>query len=236
MTFVTPVRHMRTPLFQFFYARTTLWPSLLPVPSTLFLASRNCRSQSLSLKVYQSSATQENLAVRALSKHQFPTSIMFDLMRLPRELRDNIYRHALVRDQVKITTTAPFWTTELGDLHNPINTRDPTSSAWSHRSTRTRFPLSNKYTDGITVSYCIDPSITELPNLVLLLTCRRVYAEALRVLYEQNTFDFIDTDKADESVCNCLYFISDRPIHIRRLIRHISLKIGPNIDQPFFRW
>lgn len=153
---------------------------------------------------------------------------MFDLMKLPTELRIKIYEYALVRDVIRIVSTAhPFGAVPPHDnKHTQIYYEEPNpNKPVILRSTRKSFIAVMMVGDEISWSYGIQPG--GFPPMVnIFLTSRKVYSETWPIFYQQNAFAFITPLQTLHSAYNCLMFLYDRPYHALRHIRELHLLIG----------
>ena len=167
---------------------------------------------------------------------------MFDLMRLPAELRIRIYEYALVRDVIRIVRTVhPYGTVHpFGPGKVQCCYEEPNPEKVVNPRNR-RITLNNvKCCKGevvgneVSSSYSIQPS--HFPPVVnLFLTSRKVYSETWPIFYQQNAFAFTTPYYISLSALNCLSFLYDRPYHALRHIRELHLLIGfaPNISLRF---
>ena len=158
---------------------------------------------------------------------------MFDLLKLPPELRIKIYEYALVRDVIRIVCTIhPF-----GALHPSRydEAQRNQHQLWyerpvSLRSRKTRlanvkFVAGNLVGDEISYSYGIQPDHFP-PVLNIFLTNRQVYSEAWPIFYQQNAFAFTIPLESIRSAEACRMFLYDRPHHALRHIRELHLLVG----------
>ena len=169
---------------------------------------------------------------------------MFDLMKLPAEVRIKIYEYALVRDVIRIVSTAhPFGAMQPHDNgHTQVYYEEPNpnkpiilrSRRTSYRPSSIRYPenlrnvkfLASKMVgDEISWSYSIEPD--GFPPLVnIFLTSRKVYSETWPIFYQKNAFAFTTPLQTRQSAQNCLSFLYDRPYHALRHVRELHLLIG----------
>ncbi|CAD6583069.1 MAG: hypothetical protein ASARMPREDX12_001161 [Alectoria sarmentosa] len=158
---------------------------------------------------------------------------MFDLMKLPPELRVKIYEYALVRDVIRIVSTVH----PLEALHpkrdKEVETyyedRNPKKSM-RLRSTREhakdiKYVWGKQVADRVLWSYGIQPS-NNPPLVNIFLMNRKVYSEAWPIFYEQNAFAFAIPTNTFLSIEACIRFLYDRPYHALRHIREMHLLIG----------
>lgn len=158
---------------------------------------------------------------------------MFDLMGLPAELRIKIYEYALVRDVVRIVSTAhplglltPRYNLPIERYYDEPNPKNSVVlrtklTTWKN----IKFVAGRMVGDPISWSYAIQPG--GFPPLVnIFLTSRKVYSETWPIFYQQNAFAFTVPLQDWESAQNCLSFLYDRPFHALRHIRELHLLIG----------
>ncbi|KAL6707397.1 hypothetical protein ACN47E_004176 [Coniothyrium glycines] len=165
------------------------------------------------------------------------------LLQLPREVRDLIYEHVLVRDVIPIeaavvkipeatASRSPGYSKNLRELL-------PCRYSWSHRrlwlipvldivcdfgpSDRTEDPRSTR---SVSMTYQLDtwsPMVSpEGPiEIRLLQTCKQVYHEAREIFYGRNIFSFT----ADFRIATAFAFLCDRPAESLRLISSMELAL-----------
>lgn len=159
---------------------------------------------------------------------------MFDLMGLPAEIRIKIYEYALVRDVIRIVSTAhPFGAVRPcsnGHLETYYYEEPNPKKSVILRTNNTtykniKFVAGRMIGDPISWSYGIQPD--GFPPLInIFLTSRKVYSETWPIFYQQNAFAFTVPRQDWESAENCLSFLYDRPFHALRHIRELHLLIG----------
>ncbi|CAF9936511.1 hypothetical protein IMSHALPRED_010790 [Imshaugia aleurites] len=161
---------------------------------------------------------------------------MFDLMGLPAELRIKIYEYALVRDVVRIVSTAhplgavrPPWTGSNHHFEVYYGEPNPQKSVTLRTRSLTwkniRFVAGRMIGDPTWWSYGIQPD-GHPPLVNIFLTSREVYSETWPIFYQQNAFAFTHPLQDTEAAENCLSFLYDRPYHAFRHIRELHLLIG----------
>lgn len=168
----------------------------------------------------------------------------FRLLQLPREIRDLIYEHALVRDTIPIDCAAvegPGYRKHTGfpcssspQLHETY----PLVRPVVHR--RTWFlPVHDLKVDiqggtwmepkRVQMTYQLAPSCTRPKDtchqdkaaLQLLLVCRRVCDEARPLFYKDNVFSFI----SNFPISTALAFLQDRPAAVLPLLSSIEIAL-----------
>ncbi|CAF9935561.1 hypothetical protein IMSHALPRED_010278 [Imshaugia aleurites] len=159
---------------------------------------------------------------------------MFDLMRLPAELRIKIYEFALVRDVIRIVTTVyPFEALHpkyYESVESWYEDRNPNKTSRLRSTTEiemdtAQYIAGREVRDQILESYGIQPSNSP-PLVNIFLLNRKVYSEAWPIFYEQNAFAFAIPTRTFQSIENCLRFLYDRPHHALRHIRELHLLVG----------
>ena len=167
---------------------------------------------------------------------------MFDLMKLPSELRLRIYEYALVREVIRVVSTVhPFGTLrpsffEQGQDWYEESNLDKAVSLRSRSITlaNVKYVAGQVVGDEISRSYRVQPDSLP-PQVTLFLTSRKVYAETWPIFYQKNAFAFNIPHRVVMSTDNCLKFLYDRPYHALRHIRELHLLIGnaPNLPLRF---
>ena len=144
-----------------------------------------------------------------------PHIIMGDLLKLPRELRDQIYSHALVHPKIEVC------------ISDSDDSSDQLRSSWP--SCNTRYCLSCllglqyghdkrcKKFHRLTYKLCRP----NLSSMNLFFTSRQVYTESSEIFYGQKRFEF--SDQRFRVVTLCSAFLYDRPLRALQLFRHITL-------------
>ena len=163
---------------------------------------------------------------------------MFDLMRLPAELRIRIYEYALVRDVISIVQTVhPFGAVHPSDFEklqycyeepNPKKTVILRSRRIKVKNVK--YFGGNEVGDEISWSYGIRPDQSPVVNLFL--TSRKVYDETWPIFYQQNAFSFTIPLRSMNSADLCLRFLYDRPYHVLQNISELHLLIGRAPQHP----
>lgn len=172
----------------------------------------------------------------------FQTQQFSRLLRLPREVRDLVYEHVLVRDVIPIEA-AVVKIPEVTANRSPgysYNVRElfPCRFRWSYRRLwlvpvldvvsdfgprdRTEDPRSTR---SISMTYQLarrsDLREEDALGLRLLRTCRQVHVEAREVFYSKNIFSFT----AEFRIGTAFAFLCDRPAQSLRLVRSIELAL-----------
>lgn len=164
------------------------------------------------------------------------------LLQLPREIRDLVYEHALVRDTVPIdcaVVSGPSYRKHTGSQcpYSPqLHKAYPLTGPWAHRSTWS-LPIYDLKVDiqGGTwmepkraqmtyqlVPPCPRPKTAQYHHgvaLQLMLVCRKVHAEARPLFYKKNIFSFTSRFP----ISTALAFLQDRPAAALTLISSIEL-------------
>ena len=171
------------------------------------------------------------------------SSAMFDLLKLPAELRIKIYEYALVRGVIRVVSTVhPFGAlhpSSFGDRFEESYEESNPDKAVTLRSRRktlanTKFVAVNAVGDEISKSYRMQP-VRHPPVVNIFLTNRQVYSEAWPIFYQQNAFAFAVPTKPWRSAENCLRFLYDRPYHALQHIRELHLMLGRAPQHPLRR-
>ena len=165
---------------------------------------------------------------------------MFDLMRLPTEIRFMIYKFALVRGVIRIVSTAhPFEKMPPGRNDGvEIYYEDPNPSKGeilrsnNQRIENEKVIVGSSVGDEVTYSYGIQPGQSS-PLVNIFLTSRMVYAETWPIFYRYNAFSFALPTNTEITAINCLRFLWDRPYHALRHIRELHLLVGNAPHHPF---
>lgn len=147
---------------------------------------------------------------------------MFELAKVPRELRDKIYEAALVRYVIVVTTTEP-------------NRENDSRSTWQD----TRDPLiarpgvdgAGVHDENVTYSYKLQASQNDAPILNLFHTSRQIYTECWPIFYKHNMFDFSNSKTTFTAASMCLAFLNDRPQPALQHIHGMHLSVGPPLHQ-----
>ena len=165
---------------------------------------------------------------------------MFDLLKLPAELRIKIYEYALVRGVIRIVSSVhPFGAVHPSFFEDPFEVfyEEPNpDKAVILRSRRIRLVkvkivAGNVVGDEISESYRMQP-VRFPPVLNIFLTNRQVYSEAWPIFYQQNAFAFAVPTKPWRSADHCLRFLYDRPYHALQHIRELHLMLGRAPQHP----
>lgn len=161
---------------------------------------------------------------------------MFDLMRLPAELRIKIYEYALIRDVIRIVHTVQ--TFPLGhpscraEVYEEPNPRKMGTLRSRHITiVNVKNAAGEEVRDEISSSYGIHPDDSR-PVLNLFLTNRKVYSETWPIFYQQNAFAFTIPLQSCISAELCLRFLYDRPHHALQHIRELHLLLGRTPQSP----
>ncbi|KAK0658479.1 hypothetical protein DIS24_g4726 [Lasiodiplodia hormozganensis] len=158
----------------------------------------------------------------------------FRLLDLPRELRDVIYEHMVVRGTVYIIP---------GDCWKPEQEkRDGHPRAWQlhTRQVRRTTYLRTTHAPGGYYSYH-DPHYTDVErvNVSIFLVNKQVYHEASAIYYKKNTFYFGNAGPCDEilSVPACYAFLVDRTPDALRKLKAITIMIdSQGVNSPTGSW
>lgn len=158
---------------------------------------------------------------------------MFDLMKLPAELRIRIYEYALVREIIRVVSTVhpfgalrPSFFDQGQDWYEEPNPEKAMSlRSRSITLANVKYVAGKVVGDEISRSYRIQPDRFP-PQVNLFLTSRKVYAETWPIFYQKNAFAFTIPHRVVLSADNCLRFLYDRPYHALRHIRELHLLIG----------
>jgi len=163
---------------------------------------------------------------------------------LPRELRDKTYSHALIRDEIKITSTIPFLDPTVGPIKHRYHGWGAclcdVCARLSCKPVRRRFQRTTREVDALgkvqTVdgqilrtlqqSYCLNPHGQDPPNIAIFLGNRQLFREASETFYAGNTFNFANTTITSHSLQNCEAFLRDRPSDAIAQIRKVHLLLG----------
>ena len=154
-------------------------------------------------------------------------------MKLPAEIRIQIYEYALVRDVIRVVSTLhPFGAIRPKFFQNIEEWYEEPNpeKAITLRSRRTQL-VNVKYIRGeivgdeVSYSYRMQPN-SNSPGVNLFLTSRQIYSEAWPIFYEKNAFAFTIPPRHFHSGVNCLDFLYDRPYHALQHIRELHLLIG----------
>lgn len=147
----------------------------------------------------------------------------FRLLDLPRELRDMIYEHMVVRGTVYIIP-GQCWKPEQKKQNGHPRCRPQLHTRQVHRTTFLRtYNTSHGY-----YSYD-DPHHTDVDrvNVSVFLANRQVYLEASAIYYKKNIFYFANQSPDEDvlSVPACYAFLADRTPHAMRSLKAITLMI-----------
>ena len=143
---------------------------------------------------------------------------MFDIAKIPRELRDMIYEAALVRDMIIVAPTV-LPKCESVSRSTWQDTRDPPIAGHG-------VDQAGAHEDTITNSYYLRASNNDAPNLNLFHTSRQIYTECWSIFYKHNMFDFSCSETTVMAASMCLAFLNDRPQPALQLIRRMHLSFG----------
>ncbi len=172
---------------------------------------------------------------------------MFELLKLPPEIRIKVYEYALVRNVIRIVTTAhPFdavpppksWQNNVIDYYEEPT---PNKSVSLRSGTTKRTNIKNiggeEVAAEIRWSYAIEPS--NFPPLInIFLASRAVYSETWPIFYQKNAFSFAKPMPSNGALAstrgarNFLWFLYDRPYHALQHIRELHLHIGNAPQHP----
>ena len=172
---------------------------------------------------------------------------MFELLKLPPEIRIKIYKYALVRDVIRIVTTAHpydavpppgYWASNIIDYYEEPNPNKSVSlRSGSTKRTNVKKIGGEEVADEVRWSYGIEPS--NFPPLInIFLASRAVYSETWPIFYQKNAFSFAipmpnnGTLASRRGARNCLWFLYDRPHHALQHIRELHLHIGNAPQHP----
>jgi hypothetical protein len=166
----------------------------------------------------------------ASSSSEFPF-----FLRLPREIRDLVIEHILVRDTIPIECAiAKPSSTRVPRIFDELNNIYPLRSPHAHRRlwSMPMFDMNLDYTDSnrdkpmvIYMTYQIahqnGSSSSHRLNLSLLQVSKQVYAEASKIFYRNNIFSFT----GDYRIPTAFAFLCDRPATSLRLIESLELAL-----------
>ncbi len=172
---------------------------------------------------------------------------MFELLKLPPEIRIKIYEYALVRNVIRIVTTAhPFGAVpppkyRQDDVMDYYEEPNPNKSVTLRSGNTKRTNIKNiggeEVADEVRWSYGIEPS--NFPPLInIFLASRAVYSETWPIFYQKNAFSFAIPMPSSGALAstrgarNFLWFLYDRPYHALRHIRELHLHIGNAPQHP----
>lgn len=172
----------------------------------------------------------------ALDIDSGPQSSLF--LALPREIRDLIYHHALVRETIPINTAAINYaqtTVRSPGFRNGLMSKYPSRFAHHYRRiwTVASFDLDVDFGTydlmdeprNVQLTYQLHTSrrtfSRDIIDIGLLQTCRQIYAEAVKIFYSRNTFTFLD-----DGVPAAFAFLCDRPAASLRMISSIGLGLS----------
>ena len=158
-----------------------------------------------------------------------------------------IYNYALVRDVIRIVTTAnPFGAVPPpGELQSntidyyqePNPNKSVSLRSGTTKRTNVKKIRGEEVADEVRWSYGIEPSNSP-PLINIFLASRAVYSETWPIFYQKNAFSFaipMPSNGALASVRgarNCLWFLYDRPYHALQHIRELHLHIGSAPQHP----
>ncbi|KAF2817376.1 uncharacterized protein BDZ99DRAFT_513616 [Mytilinidion resinicola] len=142
----------------------------------------------------------------------------FPLLDLPRELRDLIYEYALVaKDGIHIRAVPPVPNGRLPICRSPTKRRSILYNGYS------------KYHEchfDVTYEFYAPKGPHDVCDLSIFLVNKQVYAEASKIFYSQNIFDFCPEMDEDRSFSTCHLFLMDRPTSASSKIRSLALRFG----------
>ena len=173
------------------------------------------------------------------SRHELAAPTTSRFLQLPRELRDLIYEHALVKGIISIecavTKGSP---TRVHDQRN-LKSREkedepyPLSAPWGHRRVWSvpPFDIDSASTNNtpnpppaVYMTYQLEKGseekVIESVDVSLFQVCRLIYAEASEVFYGNNIFSFT----SDFRIPTAFAFLCDRPA--TSLVRIKSLELS----------
>lgn len=164
---------------------------------------------------------------------------MFDLMRLPAELRIKIYEYALIRNVIRIVHTVqtipPGYPFRLDELYEEPNPRKiETLRSRCIEFVNLKNAAGGEVRGEISSSYGIHPDQSP-PVVNLFLTNRKVYSETWPIFYQRNAFAFTVPLRSFTSAELCLRFLYDRPYHALQHIRELHLLLGLAPQHPLSR-
>ncbi|KAK8159406.1 hypothetical protein IWX90DRAFT_480033 [Phyllosticta citrichinensis] len=160
-----------------------------------------------------------------------PAKRFFPFLKLPRELRDQIYEYALVVEALRIHPVSHFDEEEELDFYGPedraLAPRRPIHERNTYLIDHPDFRLENSY------EYVdLDP-----PAVSIFQTCRQVYYESACIFYSRNIFFFDDKHRyafgsgCTRSLRSAVAFFGDRPSCAMRWIKSIKIKLGTTAQQ-----
>jgi hypothetical protein len=157
------------------------------------------------------------------------------LLQLPREIRDLIYEHMLVRDAIAIdgaitkptSSSVPDNFEELRSCY-PLRAPRVHRRLWPMPAFDMNLEAPNSYKNRsftVYMTYQFDkqkPSTFETgPNLNMLQTNKQIYTEASKTFYGSNVFSFT----GDFRIPTAFAFLCDRPATSLRLIQYLELAL-----------
>ena len=171
---------------------------------------------------------------------------MGDLLKLPRELRDEIYKHVLVRQMITVSDTwhndcpallRNMWIDcDNEDCNNNNEHREPYNfEDLDSNEPRTRqcydIECSECYENTYLWAVSFDTEDqSERIYLAILSTNHQIYLESSMVFYSSNVFGFNFHNEVDATRA----FMSDRPRHARESMNRIAMRSGHFLNYPQF--
>lgn len=156
-----------------------------------------------------------------------------DLRKLPREVRDVIYKFALMRDEIEVTQTPSLESPRFcrsrhrGILVGPLPVHTPPQLR-STFSSGTAWKLNSTLIDvtGVKTSYRLEVKKDDPPSLHVFLVSQQIYAETFPIFYNHNAFVFSARPPTKDVINTCLAFLYDRPLPALRCIREVRIELG----------
>lgn len=190
------------------------FPTCVTIPTLEQIPQHAAESR----QIFQPSLSNSRLSPSTNLKSSAVSSFMFDIAKIPRELRDMIYEAALVRDVILVAPTeVPRYENVSRSTWQDI--RDPPIAG-------PRVYRTGAHEETVTNSYYLQASNNDAPNLNLFHTSRQIYTECWSIFYKHNMFDFSSSGTTVTAASMCLAFLNDRPQRALQLIRRIHLSFG----------
>ncbi|KAF6230480.1 hypothetical protein HO133_004824 [Letharia lupina] len=143
---------------------------------------------------------------------------MFEINKLPRELRDGIYEAAVVGDVVIVAAT---------ELQKCENTSRSTWQILKVPQLGERESTRQESTkNSVTNPYHRQCSTEDAPNLNLVHTSHEVYAECWPIFHKQDIYDFTNAETTVTAASMCLAYLNDQSQQALLPIRKMHLIIG----------
>ena len=143
--------------------------------------------------------------------------IMFDILKLPREIRDMIYGYALVVKEISVQRI------------DQSRVKKRSRSSWpAYPPSRGTPFFDDLYRETYRAQFHFDLGDNILlPQLRLFLTNRQIYTESSQAFYEHNCFRFELASEGYGDLDSYRAFWHDRPLTAKASIRHLYLGLVP---------